>query len=132
MKNHVTCHISDKLGLYYRLDCQLNSIGLTYSQSQLPFTEATHLCYTVIMDENQHIWRVWADQAYRWGISEWTASLLDGIGPLSFLGAQAIYLVQPLLSPLLPGDHLSALAQLLEEPDQTRAFTMLLREGNPQ
>jgi hypothetical protein len=84
------------------------------------------------MDENQHIWRVWADQAYRWGISDWTAALLDAIGPLSLLGAQAIYLAQPLLSPLFPGGHLSALAQLLEEPDQTRAFAALLREETPQ
>lgn len=84
------------------------------------------------MDSNQHIWRVWADRAHRWGLGDWAASLLEAVGPLSVLGAQAVYLAHPLLSPLIPEGHLDALANLLEESDQARAFTALLREGNPK
>lgn len=83
------------------------------------------------MDENQHIWRVWADQAHRWGLNDWIASLLEAIGPLTLLGAQAIYLTQPILSPLIPGAQLKALARLLDEPEQTQAFAAYLREGTP-
>jgi hypothetical protein len=84
------------------------------------------------MDSNQHIWRVWADRAHRWGLGDWAASLLEGVGPLSVLGAQAVYLAQPLLTPLIPEGHLDALANLLEEPEQARAFTAMLREENPR
>ncbi len=103
---------------------------MAYPQSHLPFTQPTHLCYTVSMDSNQHIWRVWANRAHRWGIGDWTATLLEAIGPLSVLGAQAVYLANPLLSPLFPKGHLDALANLLEEPEQAQAFSALLREGN--
>jgi hypothetical protein len=82
------------------------------------------------MDENQYIWRVWADRVHRWGLKDLTASLLDGMGPLSILCAQAIYLLQPVLSPVLPDTQLKALAQLLEDPDQSQAFATYLREGS--
>ncbi len=84
------------------------------------------------MNSNQHIWRVWVNKAYRWGVGDWAADFLEAAGPLATLGAQAIYLVQPFLSPILPEGHLEALAEILEEPDQTRAFALLLREGSPQ
>jgi len=81
------------------------------------------------MDSNQHIWRVWVEKAHRWGFGAEIATLLEAAGPLTALGAQVIYLAQPLLSPLIPGSHLDILAELLEQPDQTRAFTAMLREG---
>jgi hypothetical protein len=84
------------------------------------------------MDSNQHIWRVWVERAHRWGLGEEIASLLEAAGPLTTLGAQAIYLVQPFLSPVVPADSLEVLAAMLEEPDQTRSFAALLREGWPQ
>ncbi len=113
-------------------NCQLNSIVNHSSQSHLPFTEAVHLCYTVNMDSNQHIWRVWVEKAHRWGFGNAFAALLEAAGPLTALGAQMIYLAQPLLSPVIPGSHLNSLAELLEQPDQTRLFTAMLREGTLQ
>ena len=84
------------------------------------------------MESNQHIWRVWVEKAHRWGFEDEIATLLEAAGPLTTLGAQMIYLAQPFLSPVLPHNHLNTLAELLERPEQTRAFTAMLREGTPQ
>ena len=105
---------------------------LDYPQSYLPFTKVTHLCYTLTMVSNQHIWRVWAKKVHRWGLGTWTAALLEAVGPLAMFGAQAVYIAQPFVSSILPSDHLNALTDLLEQPDQTRAFITLLREEAPQ
>jgi hypothetical protein len=81
------------------------------------------------MKTDQHIWQVWAQNLHRWGLKEWTASFLEAAGPFTLLGAQLIYLGQPLLGQFLPWRHLAALANLLEEPAQTQSFVVLLREG---
>jgi hypothetical protein len=60
------------------------------------------------------------------------ASILEAAGPFTLVGAQAVYLFQPLLSSFLPDGHLTALAELLEQPDQARAFAEMLREGTAQ
>lgn len=80
------------------------------------------------MNADQNIWWVWANAIRRWGMEEWVASFLDAAGPLTVLGAQAVYIGQPLLEHVLPGSHLNALARLLEDTTQTQAFTTLLRE----
>ena len=83
------------------------------------------------MDTNQHIWKIWADKLHRWGMLDFAASLLDATGPLNLLGAQVVYLGQPLFDQVLPAEHLDALALMLEDPDQTQAFTTFLRiQGN--
>ncbi len=82
------------------------------------------------MYDEQHIWRVWAEFLQRWGMEDSIAALLDAAGPLSILGAQFIYLSQPLLNMALPEKHLAALAWLLEEPARTRAFAEYLREAS--
>jgi hypothetical protein len=86
------------------------------------------LCYTENMSDNQHIWRAWANTAYRWGVGEWIASFLEAAGPLSILGAQLVYLLQPILRMTIAEKHLDVLARTLEEPSETRAFITLLRE----
>ena len=80
------------------------------------------------MDSTQYIWRSWAEKAHRWGFHDWTASFLEAAGPLTLLGAQAIYLSQPVLSLLVPEPQLEALAKLFEEPEQMHAFTGYLRQ----
>jgi hypothetical protein len=57
---------------------------------------------------------------------EIAASLLDGLGPLNFIGAQAVYLSQPMLNTFFPEDQVNAFADLLENPEETKAFTHFL------
>lgn len=54
--------------------------------------------------------------------------MLEASGPLTILGSQAIFLIQPFVRSYMPADHLEALASLLDEPEQTRQFARLLRE----
>lgn len=82
------------------------------------------------MEANHHIWRVWAENLHRWGVSRLVASILEEAGPLTILGAQAIYLGQPALSGLLPASHLQALADLFEDRAQAKSFVAYLREGS--
>jgi hypothetical protein len=91
------------------------------------------LCYTLrTMVSNQHIWLKWTNSIHRWGIHEELAVLLEAAGPLAVFGAQLVYLGQPLLSRLVPDDELQALAQMLEDTNQTRSFASFLREGTAQ
>ncbi len=82
------------------------------------------------MNQDRRIWRVWASFLQQWGVEEWVAATLEALGPLSILGAQAVLISQPLLSRIVPNDHLDALAELLEEPVQTHAFVTYLREAS--
>jgi hypothetical protein len=84
-----------------------------------------------MMDLENRFWQSWAENLHRWGIKDWVATLLEAAGPLGLLGAQAIYLSQPLLGTLVPANHLSALARMLEEPSQVKSFATFLREGTP-
>ena len=77
---------------------------------------------------DQQIWQFWNRSLHRWGVQHLVASVLEAVGPLSLVGAQFVYLGQPLLSAALPAEHLDALARLLEDPLQSRAFAAYLRE----
>jgi hypothetical protein len=79
------------------------------------------------MPNDQQLWQDWARILKSWGIDQWVASLLDAFGPLTILGAQCIYISQPILGSFLPDKHLSAFAKILEEPDQAKAFSLFLR-----
>jgi hypothetical protein len=81
------------------------------------------------MDEDQHIWRSWASFLQHWGMERWVASALEAIGPLSVLGAQAVYLGSPLLKFALPANQLDALARMLEDKGHVQAFASYLREA---
>jgi len=84
------------------------------------------------MVENPYIWRYWAARLHSWGLDNWVASFLEAAGPLATIGAQAIYISQPILGAFIPQGHLEALADMLDEPEQTRRFTRyLLGETNP-
>jgi hypothetical protein len=63
-----------------------------------------------------------------WGVDDLTATLLEALGPLTTLGAQCVYLGQPLLSWGTPNGHLDALAHMLENSAETREFVDYLRE----
>lgn len=83
------------------------------------------------MDSDQYIWRDWANNLHRWGVNDWVASLLEAMGSLTILGAQLVYLSQPLLDHALPEERLSALARVLEDAGRSHEFIELLREAPP-
>ena len=81
------------------------------------------------MDSNHHIWRVWANALHRWGLQNLVASFLEAAGPLTLIGAQAVYVGQPILRGILPEGHLSALTGMLEDDSQREEFVMYLQEA---
>jgi hypothetical protein len=81
-----------------------------------------------LVAKNQHIWKDWADTLHRWGVQDVIATLLEATGPLNFIGAQVVYLGQPIITHILPEDHINAFADLLENPEETKAFTHFLRQ----
>ena len=82
------------------------------------------------MDANHQIWRVWAGKLHMWGVDDIAATLLEVLGPLNTLGAQFVYIGQPLLNGGTPDAHLVALAHMLENSAETQAFVNYLREKN--
>jgi hypothetical protein len=80
------------------------------------------------MDTNHHIWRVWANALNRWGLQNLVASFLEAAGPLTLIGAQAIYVGQPVLRGILPAGHLNALTSMLEDDSQREEFVFYLLE----
>ncbi len=63
-----------------------------------------------------------------WGLDGLAAGLLEGGGPLAFLGAQALYFGAPFLEPFGAEAQAQALAQLLEDPAAVRALASRLVE----
>ncbi len=68
-------------------------------------------------------WSKWAESLRRLKLDGFAAWLLEAGGPLTVLGAQAVYLGQPFLS----GKKLDSLAHMLEEDEETQAFARYLR-----
>lgn len=61
------------------------------------------------------------------GLRELSAGLLEAAGPLSLLGAQAIYLVEPFFPSRR--HRLRAFARILEDPDRVRKWIDTVRLG---
>jgi hypothetical protein len=80
------------------------------------------------VDQNHQIWQTWAETLNRWGVTGLAATFLDALGPLCLFGAQFVYIGQPFLVPFFSEDHLHALADLLENPQETRDFVSVLRQ----
>ena len=80
------------------------------------------------MDTNHHIWRAWANALHRWGLQNLVASFLEGAGPLTLIGAQVVYVGQPILNGIVPDGHLNALTSVLENDGQREEFIACLRE----
>jgi hypothetical protein len=76
-------------------------------------------------------WPGWAEFLHRHGLENLVAWALEAAGPLTVLGAQAIYIGGPLLRPALTDLQRDALAGLLEDRDEALAFTAFLREEIP-
>jgi hypothetical protein len=62
-----------------------------------------------------------------WGVGGLAAELLEGSGPLSFLGAQALYFAAPVVEPFGSASSLLAWAELLEDPQAVQTLANRLR-----
>jgi len=68
-------------------------------------------------------WSKWAESLRRLKLDGFAAWLIEAGGPLTVLGAQAVYMSQPFMG----GNKLNSLAQMLEEDEETQAFARYLR-----
>jgi hypothetical protein len=82
------------------------------------------------MSADHPFWEIWTKTLRRWGIHSLAAAFLEAAGPLTTLGAQLVYLGQPMLSGILPRGHLDALATMLDNPAETQQFIVFLRESS--
>jgi hypothetical protein len=77
---------------------------------------------------NQLIWQKWAAGLQHWGLQDYIATVLEITEPLNILGAQVVYLGQPFLNQVISADQVTALADLLENPTEARAFSEFIRQ----
>lgn len=68
-------------------------------------------------------WSQWAETLRRYKLDGLVAWFLEAGAPLTVIGAQAIYLTQPFLG----GNQSKALAEMLEEENETLRFVQFLR-----
>ena len=68
-------------------------------------------------------WSKWAESLRRLKLDGFAAWFLEAGGPLTILGAQAVYMSQPFIG----GKKLDSLAHMLEEDEETQAFAHYLR-----
>jgi hypothetical protein len=68
-------------------------------------------------------WSKWAESLRRLKLDGFAAWLIEAGGPFTILGAQAVYLSQPLMG----GKKLDSLAHMLEEDEESQAFAHYLR-----
>lgn len=68
-------------------------------------------------------WSGWAESLRRLKLDGLAAWALEAGGPLTILGAQAVYISQPFFG----GKNLNSLAHMLEEDEEALAFARYLR-----
>ena len=73
----------------------------------------------------------WIESLYKLRLQNLTATFLEALGPMNLLGAQLVYLSQPVLSPFIPKDQSQDLATILEDPSETTLFIEALRNYEP-
>ena len=73
-------------------------------------------------------WQNWAESLRRFKLDGFASWLLEAGSPLHLLGAQAIYFSQPFVG----GKKMGAIAQMLENENETQAFAQFLRGGVKQ
>lgn len=78
------------------------------------------------MTGEQQIWQSWARTIHKWGLANLVAAVLESAGPIALIGAQFVYISQPILQPIARPGRLQALADLLEDPQHTQTFLNIL------
>ena len=81
------------------------------------------------LSERRTSWETWVKFLHRHGLENLAAWTLEAAGPLTVLGAQALYLGGALLRPYMSDGQINALAGLLEDHHEAEAFVELLREA---
>ena len=81
-----------------------------------------------IQPETELVMQNWAGRLQQWHLHQIAAALLEAGGPLKIIGAQLVFISQPLFSGLFSGDRLDLIAGILEEPEKTNTFVQFLRE----
>lgn len=69
-------------------------------------------------------WQNWVETLRRYKLDGLAAWLLEAGSPLNLLGAQALYASQPFVG----GEQLETIARMLEDEDESQAFTKFLRD----
>ena len=67
----------------------------------------------------------WARSLHRWGLAGLVSSFLENGAAFTTLAAQGLYVCQPILDSFLP---IHSLANVLENPEMTKAFVKTLQE----
>jgi hypothetical protein len=73
----------------------------------------------------------WIKTLYNLRLQDLTATFLEALGPMNLLGAQLVYLSQPVLSPFISKDQSQDFAKILEDPTETAFFIEALRNYEP-
>lgn len=81
------------------------------------------------MNAEGDLWCKWAAFLQRWGLEQITASLLEAGAALAVIGAQMIYLSEPLFRSTPWQGQLLALEKLFDDPKNLHHFIHLLREA---
>jgi hypothetical protein len=98
------------------------------------YFQAFHnLCYTQPKMQTDSVtevhasWSKWANFLRIHQLDGLVAWAMEAAGPMTLLGAQVLYLGDPLIRPVIPGLQLDELVNLLEETSETQAFVAFLR-----
>ena len=73
----------------------------------------------------------WIQALYKLRLQNFAAAFLEALGPVNLLGAQLVYLSQPILSPFISQDKSQDFARILEDPSETEIFIKALRDYRP-
>lgn len=80
------------------------------------------------MQENRE---KWIQELYKLRLHNLAAAFLEALGPVNLLGAQLVYLSQPILSPFISQEQSQDFASILEDPSETEVFIKALRDYEP-
>lgn len=73
----------------------------------------------------------WIQALYKLRLQNLAAAFLEALGPVNLLGAQLVYLSQPILSPFISREESQDFAKLLEDPSETELFIKALLAYEP-
>ena len=84
---------------------------------------------------NQDLVQAWVARLERLGVAEWVPLAVDLLRPFSFIGAQVIHLLSPVLNTSSSSMQIEQLATLLESPESldrlSDAFSSPERSEHP-